>query len=173
MTGSRGILLVAGVMALASSLSPASAAPARCHYRSGGALPDPVCTPGVSDPRVRETVEDTYTARAFAVTARVCTPGYAASVRPPTSYTGPLKREQMAAYHATGPPSAYQEDHLIPLELGGSPRSPSNLWPQPIRYAHAKDRVENLLHRLVCDHVISLWAARGLIATDWRQGGKR
>ncbi len=28
-------------------------------------------------------------------------------------------------------PAHYQEDHLVPLELGGAPRDPRNLWPQP------------------------------------------
>ena len=37
----------------------------------------------------------------------------------------------MAEYADTNPISDYEEDHLIPLELGGSPTSPLNLWPEP------------------------------------------
>ena len=35
------------------------------------------------------------------------------------------------AYGLTGSPSAYEYEHLIPLELGGATNSPRNLWPEP------------------------------------------
>ena len=39
--------------------------------------------------------------------------------RPPTSYTGALKRQQLAAYgYADVDPSHYEEDYLIPLGIG-------------------------------------------------------
>ena len=42
-----------------------------------------------------------------------------------------LKRRQIAAYGYTDTdPRDYEEDHLIPLELGGAPGDPRNLWPQ-------------------------------------------
>jgi hypothetical protein len=37
----------------------------------------------------------------------------------------------MPLYGLTGTPSAYEEDHLIPLELGGALRNPKNLRPEP------------------------------------------
>ena len=62
----------------------------------------------------------------------VCKSGWAASVRPPSGYTGALKVAQILEYgYADKNPTHYQEDHLVPLELGGAPRDPRNLWPQP------------------------------------------
>ena len=58
----------------------------------------------------------------------------------------------MREYDATGPPSAYQEDHLISLELGGA-NDNKNLWPQsylstPFN-AHIKDKLEDHAAALV------------------------
>ena len=62
----------------------------------------------------------------------------------PEDYTENLKRDQMAEYADTNPISDYEEDHLIPLELGGSPTSPLNLWPEPGASPNPKDAVEVL-----------------------------
>lgn len=99
--------------------------------------------------------------------AQLCTPGYTATVRPPAAYTTALKRRQMAAWHLTGPTSAFEEDHLSPLELGGDPRSEANLWPEPISEAHVKDLDENALHTAVCSHRMTLADAQHRILTDW------
>ncbi len=48
-----------------------------------------------------------------------------------------------------GASSDYEEDHMLPLELGGHPTDPANLWPQSWdgeNGAHAKDKLENKLH---------------------------
>jgi hypothetical protein len=62
--------------------------------------------------------------------ATICTSGWTATVRPPTTYTGPLKLQMMAAYHVGTDTSAFELDHLVPLELGGAPSDPRNLWPE-------------------------------------------
>lgn len=171
-----GLALVAvGAALVAIGLScsrtaDVDAAARRCHYRLGGRLPDPACTPGMTWRVVRQYTDwhdDPYKPRIDTTKQTICKPGWAATVRPPSSYTRRLKLEQMRAYGAAGPPSAYQEDHLVPLELGGDPRSPANLWPQPAGFARRKDKVETRLHRLVCAGKISLWAARGLISASW------
>ena len=59
--------------------------------------------------------------------------------------------------------------HLVPLELGGSPASPRNLWPEPHHVAggwgsYRKDRLENRLNHLVCRGRITLAVARHAIA---------
>jgi hypothetical protein len=82
-------------------------------------------------------------------------------------YTENLKREQMTAYGDTGPVSSYEEDHLIPLELGGSPTSPLNLWPEPGASPNPKDAVEDAANAAVCSGRMSLMAARQAIATNW------
>jgi hypothetical protein len=77
-------------------------------------------------------------------------------VRPPVSYTNVLKARQLRQYGLRGPPSAFQEDHLISLELGGNPTDPRNLWPEPYPRAAAVDRIENELNRRVCNGSLSL-----------------
>jgi len=66
----------------------------------------------------------------------------------------------MRAYGETGPPSAYQEDHLISLELGGDPTDPRNLWPEPYPRAAAVDQIENQLNAEVCSSSLSLHDAQ-------------
>lgn len=60
-------------------------------------------------------------------------------------------------------------DHRISLELGGS-NSVSNLMIQPYFgacNAHQKDRLENLMHRMVCARVITSSYAQNAIYNDW------
>jgi len=130
-----------------------------CVSQAG--LPDPACTPGAIDPRV--TLATTA--------ATICTSGYTATVRPPVALTDRIKTEEMAAYGLQGqPPSGYELDHLISLELGGAPQDVANLWPQPWTgdtNAHQKDAVETHLKREVCNGAVSLADAQRMIATDW------
>ena len=82
---------------------------------------------------------------------------------------------QLAAYGQSGPLSAFELDHLIPLELGGAPAALANLWPEPWDGglgARAKDKVENDLHARVCEHTLQLAAAQRAIATDWPTADK-
>ncbi len=130
-----------------------------CVSQAG--LPDPACTPGAID--IRVTMATTA--------ATICTSGYTATVRPPVALTDRIKTEEMAAYGLQGqPPSGYELDHLISLELGGAPQDVANLWPQPWNgdtNAHQKDAVETHLKRQVCSGAVSLADAQRMIATDW------
>jgi hypothetical protein len=57
--------------------------------------------------------------------------------------------------------ACYEEDHLIPLEDGGNPTDPRNLWPEPfntrvgvtIMGAHQKDVVEGFIHDEICHDI--------------------
>jgi hypothetical protein len=118
-------------------------------------LPDPELTPGVFNPAVRQAT----------IRRTICVHGWTKTVRPPASYTNRLKLQQMAQYHETGPPSAYEEDHFIPLELGGAPRDPKNLWPEPHTESRASDPLETSLKVKVCDGRLTLAAARKAIRT--------
>ncbi|WP_030910165.1 hypothetical protein [Streptomyces sp. NRRL F-5126] len=124
-------------------------------------LPDPSCTPGVYNPDVTQSTID----------STICVSGWTATVRPPTSYTNPLKVQGIADYgYANTSTSAYEEDHFIPLELGGSPRDPGNLWPEPYsgtKTARSKDGVETKLKNAVCDGRITLSAARSAMKNNW------
>jgi hypothetical protein len=119
--------------------------------RSAPALvADPVRTPGVVNPDVTQAT----------IGSTICVSGWTRTVRPPVDYTNALKLEQMREYHVRGPPSAYQEDHLISLELGGSPTDPRNLWPEPYPRASAVDQIENELNAKVCSGALTLEEAQ-------------
>jgi hypothetical protein len=123
-------------------------------------LPDPKCTPGATDPRV---TQDN-------IRSTICVSGYTATVRPPVSVTDKIKTERMQAYGFANDKSYYELDHLISLELGGSPDSVLNLFPEPYAEpygARDKDKVENYLHKEVCDGSISLQEAQEEIRTNW------
>jgi hypothetical protein len=85
-----------------------------------------------------------------------------------------LKVQQIREYGYTDTiPRDYEEDHLIPLELGGSPTDPRNLWPEPFESsipdggARFKDKVENYLHLQVCNGSLTLGEAQKEITEDW------
>ena len=128
---------------------------APCHMR--GDLPDPVCTPGATNPEVTQSN----------INSTICVSGYTAKIRPPVSYTNKLKQQQMLAYGFTDSVRLHTEDHLISLELGGAPKDAKNLWPEPDASPNPKDKIENKLHAAVCAGRISLRAAQVRIATNW------
>ncbi len=115
--------------------------------------PNPRLTPGAFNPSVRQST----------IGSTICVRGWTKTIRPAVSYTNRLKIQQMAEYDETGSPSGYEEDHFIPLELGGAPRDPRNLWPEPRAQATRSDPLETHLKRQVCDSVITLAQARTAI----------
>lgn len=140
--------------ALGSSSSPAS-----CRMSSEG-LPDTLCTPGAANPAVTQAT----------MGQTICVSGYTTTIRPPSSYTTDLKIQQMRQYGFTGTTADFEEDHLIPLEVGGDPRDPRNLWPQPYFApygARHKDTVENYLHDQVCSGKMQLVEAQRRVAQNW------
>jgi hypothetical protein len=158
---SGGVLISPGV-----TLTPgASSSPVATRSTVG--LPDPDRTPGAINPAATEDNLETT----------VCKPGWATSVRPPSAYTAALKLAQILEYgYADRNPRHYQEDHLVPLELGGAPRDKRNLWPEPNAITLAdgttigskeKDGLEDALHAKVCDRTMLLADAQLRIARDW------
>jgi hypothetical protein len=133
---------------------------------AAGGLPDVKMTPGETNKDVTQsTIGET-----------ICVKGWTRKVRPPSSYTNALKKSQIRAYrYADTKPADYEEDHLIPLELGGNPVDPRNLWPQPRNgqwNAAKKDILENTLKAMVCDGRMSLATARVIISGNWVQAYK-
>ena len=58
---------------------------------------------------------------------------------------------QIAAEHlADTNPADYEEDHRVPLELGGAPSDPMNLSPEVHPGSSTKDAAENDAKRQVC-----------------------
>jgi hypothetical protein len=107
-------------------------------------------TPGVLNAAVSQST----------IEATICRRGWTRTIRPPVSYTNDLKRKGLLAYRLRGPPSGYQEDHLISLELGGNPTDPRNLWPEPYPRASEVDRIENDLNAQVCGGQLTLAQAQ-------------
>ena len=129
-----------------SVAAPTQARTARCRYRAGGDLPDPVCTPGAYDP--------TFTV------AQACGGQNQTRRNVPTAE----KVRIAAAYGVTR--AQYQEaDHLVPNALGGA-QDDRNLWPEPIKAA--KDAVEAHVLAEVCQHRMTLLAAQTAFVHDWR-----
>lgn len=116
---------------------------------------DTACTPGAVFSNVTKDM--------------VCKSGYSKSVRNVTDNT---KTKVFAEYgiasHKSG---AYEVDHLISLELGGT-NDIANLWPEvatPTPGFHEKDKVENYLHGQVCTGKLALADAQNKITNEWLQ----
>jgi len=100
--------------------------------------------------------------------AYFCTPGYASSVRNVSTAT---KKQVYAEYGASYPQAtgAYEVDHFIPLEIGGS-NDLTNLWLEPAAPTpgfHQKDQFENFEHDQVCDGTINAAEAQSRMVSDW------
>ena len=157
------ILAVLGAALLFAS--PALAAtPAASVLRTG--LPNHTLTPGAFNPAVTQATIHTT----------ICVSGWTKKIRPPTSYTNPLKVSQLVTYGFADKKLAdYEEDHLVSLELGGAPRSAKNLWPDPHHVkvgsldlgSYTKDALETHLKSLVCAGKLTLAKARAEIAGNW------
>lgn len=121
-----------------------------------GANPDRRCSPGAFYSRLTRAV--------------LCARGFRTS-----SIRNVPQSEKFAVEHEYGLPERYygrtlEIDHIVPLELGGS-NVLANLFPERAD-AHpgyrAKDRLENALHRLVCNGGMRLSTAQAGIARDWQ-----
>lgn len=145
---------------------PPSASPL---YPASWVLPDRSLSPGVAS------VSDV---------TRLCP-----HVDPALEAARPDSREKAAVYRAYGlsypqAPGKYELDHVVPIELGGAPDDPQNMYPEPndtpdpamiARYHlnpafihNSKDIVEDVLHADVCSFKVPLAVAAQAMATDWR-----
>ncbi len=138
-----GLLVLAVVVAVVRPLL-------RGGSRGAVVLASPALTPGALNPEVTQAT----------IRTTICVRGWTRTVRPPSSYTSSLKLAQLRRFGLRGPPSAYQEDHLISLELGGNPTDPRNLWPEPYPRAARVDRIENELNADVCSGRLTLAEAQ-------------
>lgn len=136
-------------------------ATSKCHSVNGKA--DSTCTPGSTNPNVTQSN----------IKTTICTSGYTTKIRPAVTYTEKLKKQQIKDYgYSDTKLGDYEEDHLIPLEIGGSPSDPKNLWPEPHNVSdgvgsYSKDKLENSLRTNVCKGKITLQAAQKQILGSW------
>ena len=136
----RDVLVAAAVVLVLTALfvqRPAS----QPTIRASQTLTPGALNPGVTQANIHETI---------------CVRGWTRTVRPPVEYTNALKLKQMRQYGLSGNPADFLEDHLISLELGGDPRDPRNLWPEPYPRAAKVDTIENELNAKVCSGALSL-----------------
>ncbi len=135
------------------------------HAPDGTLLPDPKVTTGpVREDATRE---------------QLCAHGFTTKKYRHTSHE--TKCQAYANYGLLGPgckqpvgvheplPKAvgpFEVDHLCPLTLGGQDVI-ENLWPQAGPAYHVKDKLEVLLHRLVCKGEIELADAQACIRVNW------
>ena len=138
----RFAIFVAGTSILLAGVPPAQ------QHLTGPAdiYPDPTLTPGAANPDVtQKNIKDNICNRQWSTK----------QIRPPSAYTSKLKKKQLREYgdtvHQTRAElinpntgkvdttrcvmhsdnmACYEEDHLIPLEDGGDPRDPKNLFPE-------------------------------------------
>jgi hypothetical protein len=145
--------------------SPAGHESPQAHTGPVDIYPDPTRTPGAVNPEItQENIRQT-----------ICSPRWSTkSIRPDESYTHQLKVKQIREYgYSDTRLRAYEEDHFIPLELGGNPTDPRNLWPEPFETsiadggAQAKNLVEVYLHAEVCSGSLTLQQAQREITEDW------
>ena len=124
-------------------------------------IPDPARTPGAINPHV---TQDN-------ATLTVCVAGWTRTIRPTSSYTSKLKAQQIGTLHLPGKARDYEEDHLVPLCVGGHPTDHRNLWPQPRRgqwSAKIKDQLEGSVCRAVCRGAMTLEEGRAIFLwPDW------
>lgn len=127
-----------------------------------GPLSDPIGTPGAVHPD--------YTEADIDKTIRVG--GWTSTVRPPTSYTTPLKQQMMVEYgYPPGTdPATLELDHKVPLCVLGHPTSPLNLYPQPREGqwgAKTKDICEVMAQHAVLNGLVSLDTVQKGFMSDW------
>jgi hypothetical protein len=133
--------------------------------------PEPTPSPLPADPCHVGTI--TYCALNPDVTqatiaTTICVSGWTATVRPPSSYTSPLKVEQLAAFgYADQNPKDYEEDHRMPLELGGAARDTSNLSPERGPSPNPKDSAENSARAVVCGGGMTLRQEQVALIAAW------
>jgi hypothetical protein len=160
------ILALATIAAFTVAFSVAAFAGEVLGDEAGGPVdmrhaPDNARTPGIANPKVnQENIQQT-----------ICKPGWVESNRPRERYINTLKRRQLRAWkYAVRDSTKYEEDHRIPIEVGGHPRDGKNLWPQPYGIAwnaRVKNKLELYIQAEVCAGNIKLIDGQAAFQRDW------
>lgn len=95
-------------------------------------------------------------------------------IRPPVSYTNPIKQKLMKAQGVTDG-TLFELDHRIALTDGGDPSNEGNLWLQPYTNltsrgnegAHEKDKLEVYINTQICAKRITLQEGQNELKGDW------
>jgi hypothetical protein len=129
-------------------------------------LPEDTKKPGVLNPNVTQAN----------IGSTTCKSGWTKTIRPPASFTNHLKQQQLEYWGYRDKTMAhYEQDHRVPLEIGGHPKDQDNLWPEPWTgtwNARVKDKLENRVKRDICAGQLTLAEGRAVFTGDWIDGFK-
>lgn len=118
-------------------------------------IPNPTVTPGVLRPLTIQ---------------QICLVPWGKDDR---KVTERMKQQVAKMYHIKwADHGKFEFDHRYPRSEGGADVI-WNLWPQPWAEAYKKDRLEILLHKMVCNGQLSLRDAQLAFKGDWRVAYKR
>ena len=163
---------------LSSTPTHSSDLPASCHLAANGTMPDASCTPGALNTDVRPDPP--------VLGRTICRSGWTATVRPSRQESDQLKRQIFRRYGIAPTRdnlARYELDHRVPLEVGGAPRDPANLWPEPWEQdsqhpqgpaqsgtgAQSKDRIEDRVKASICGGRLTLQEGQQVFLGDWSQ----
>jgi hypothetical protein len=128
------------------------------QYHDGAIASDPSCAPGKLNPAATANIAQT-----------VCNPAWVAAASkiqpPPTTLDKLLIENQLP-----GNPVTFTLARVIPVEDGGSPTSPLNLYPLPLNGfggQQTQTLVANRLHNEICSHKITIAQAAKTLEGDW------
>jgi hypothetical protein len=127
------------------------------------------CSPGHAFPLSTIQINGKYAKEPGSViVGDICVSGYTKNIR---NVTYKLREQVFNSYNIYNRSLffEYEVDHIVSLELGGD-NDIANLYPQKYNMtlgARQKDKVENLLHKMVCEGKISLEQAQYDIAYNW------
>jgi hypothetical protein len=132
------------------------------RYHDGAIGPDPSCAPGELSTGVTGNTGETVCNQAWIA---------AASRLQPSATT---LEQLLIEYQLPGNPATYALARVIPVQDGGSPTSPSNLYPLPLYgYGGQQTRgaVADELHDEICSHKITVAQATTTLEGDWLSKG--
>jgi hypothetical protein len=152
--------------------SPSGASP------SPSSSPTPTASPGIADACFvngqRYCVLNPNVTQAT-IRSTICVQGWTGTIRPAATFTDQLKIQQLAALKLSDQnPADFEEDHRMPLTLGGNPTDPENLAPELRVHAggnaEVKDHEESSLGTSagpVCHGAMNLAQAQAKLVSDW------
>ena len=132
------------------------------RFRDGAIGADPACAPGQLDAGVVGHVGQTICDESWVAAATRLEP-------PPGT-----KDKLLIEYRLPGNPVTYTVAHVIPVEDGGSPTSPRNLYPLALTGYGGQEThtaVAEKLNDEICDHKITVAQAAKTLKGDWLSRG--
>ena len=132
------------------------------RFRDGAIGADPSCAPGQLDAAVVAHIGQT-----------ICDESWVAAAtrldRPPA-----IKDKLLIEYRLPGNPATYTVARVIPVEDGGSPTSPRNLYPLALTGYGGQEThtaVAEKLNDEICDTKITMAQAEKTLRRDWLSRG--